>query len=168
MKFDRGLLQRRRPKADEDRSPSRLSRIRTSTPVLIVVFFALWWTYGTYRPHPQPEPTRSNTQPSQVVPPGFVPDPAYTWVPRTRVEQQPIRQTPTTTTTTPPTTTTTTNPGFPQLPCLLPPPFCPATTTPSPSPSGPDPANPSTAQPGPGPTTTPGPGPVPTSTPPAR
>ena len=132
------LLQRFR---DRQRTPSHLfgGRVRTSTVVLIVAFFALWWTYATYRPHP--EPPRSDTPPpGQVVPPGFVPDPGYTWVPRTRV-QQPVTTTPTPTPTTtpppPPPTTTTTTPG---LPCLLPPPFCPATTTPT------------TTQPGPGPT----------------
>ena len=73
-----------------------------------------------------------------MVPPGFVPDPNYTWVPRTRVDQPPatvtVTPTPTTTPTTttpgPATTTTTTPPPFvlPTLPCL--PPFC----TPEPDP----------------------------------
>lgn len=150
-KLGTDLLQKVR---DRQRTPSHLfgGRVRTSTVVLIVAFFALWWTYATYRPHP--EPARSDTPPSgQVVPPGFVPDPGYTWVPRTRVQQQPVTTTPTPTTTPPPppptTTTTTTTPG---LPCLLPPPFCPASTTPTTPPTNQQP----------------GPGPAPSSTPPAR
>jgi hypothetical protein len=113
-------------------------RVRTSTLVLIALFFATWWTYNTYKPQPPPAPA-----PAQVVPPGYLPDPNYTWVPRTRV-QEPRYDTPsprpTTTvpTTTPPTTppTTTTPPPF-QLP-QLPPPFGPA-TTPAPVPPGPTP-----------------------------
>jgi hypothetical protein len=128
-------------------------RVRTSTLVLIVAFLALWWTYDTYRPQPAPKPSAP-----QVVPPGFVPDPNYTWVPRSRVQQPPAdtytpRPTPipTPTTTLPPppvTTTTTTPPPFvlPTLPCI--PPFCTPSTTPTPSPP-------------------PGPGPVPTPVPPA-
>lgn len=140
----------------ERRWPGYLfGRIRTSTLVLIVAFLAVWWVYDTYRPQPPPKPPAP-----AVVPPGFVPDPNYTWVPRTRVQQPPtVRYTPTTTvppapTTTeapPVTTTTTTPPPFvpPQLPCLLPPPFCPPGTTPA------------------APTPVPGPGPEPTSAPPA-
>ncbi len=121
-------------------------RIRTSTLVLVVAFMALWWTYDTYRPPPQP-----NEPPApQVVPPGFLPDPNYTWVPRTRVQQPPPTYytptpTPTTTepTTTAPTTTTTTTTTTPpplfQLP-LLPPPFGPGTTTPTTAPPGSSPA----------------------------
>ncbi len=109
-------------------------RVRTSTLVLIIAFFATWWTYNTYRPHPPPPVAPS------VVPPGFVPDPNYTWVPRTRV-QEPRYDTPSPTPTTtvpaspPPTTTspTTTPPPLIQLP-VLPPPFGPGTTTPSPPP----------------------------------
>ncbi|KQH77208.1 hypothetical protein AO501_12750 [Mycobacterium gordonae] len=148
------LLQRVR-ESRERRTPSHLfgGRVRTSTVVLIVAFFALWWTYATYRPHP--EPPRSDT-PGQVVPPGFVPDPGYTWVPRTRVQPQPVTTTPTptpTTTTTPPPPTTTTTTTTPGLPCLLPPPFCPASTTPTTPPAN-------QQQPGlPGPGSSPGPGP---------
>jgi hypothetical protein len=106
-------------------------RIRTSTLVLIVAFLALWWTYDTYRPAPASKPPSQ-----QVVPPGFVPDPNYTWVPRTRVDQP---QQPTTTVpkppteTAPPSPTTTPPPPFtlPPPPCLLPPPFCPPSTTPA-------------------------------------
>jgi hypothetical protein len=119
-------------------------RIRTSTVALIVVFIAVWWLYDTYRPTPPPP------QPApQIVPPGFVPDPNYTWVPRTRLQQPPPTYytptpTPTTTlpTTTPPTTTTTTTtpPPLFQLP-VLPPPFGPGTsTTPTPAPPGSSPA----------------------------
>lgn len=163
MKFELNLAQRLKD-SRERRTPSHLfgGRVRTSTVVLVLAFFALWWTYATYRP--QPEPARSNNPPSQVVPPGFVPDPGYTWVPRTRVQQQPVTTTPTptpTTTTTPPppptTTTTTTPPG---LPCLLPPPFCPASTTPTTSPANQQPP----AQPGPGSSPVPGP----SSAPPGR
>jgi cytoskeletal protein RodZ len=137
------LLQKLR---DRQRTPSHLfgGRVRTSTVVLVVAFFALWWTYATYRP--QPEPPRSTTPPpGQVVPPGFVPDPGYTWVPRTRVQEQPVTTTPTptpTTTTTPPPPTTTTTTTTPGLPCLLPPPFCPATTTPTTPPPEPGPTPP--------------------------
>jgi hypothetical protein len=121
-------------------------RIRTSTLVLIIVFIAVWWTYDTYRP-----PAKPGQPPVQVVPPGFVPDPNYTWVPRTRVQQPPPTYytptpTPTTTvpTTTPPTTTTTTPttpPPLFQLP-VLPPPFGPgtATSTPTSAPPGSSPA----------------------------
>ncbi|EUA05125.1 hypothetical protein I547_0670 [Mycobacterium kansasii 824] len=106
------------------RTPSHLfgGRVRTSTVVLIVVFLAVWWTYDTYRPEPAP------ARPAQVVPPGFVPDPDYTWVPRERVQPPgttSLRPTPTTVPTTEPTTTTTTRHRRPVAPCLLPPPFCP-------------------------------------------
>ena len=68
-------------------------RIRTSTAALLIAFVALFWVYQNYEPPPKPSP-------AQVVPPGFIPDPSYTWVPRTDVERR------TTTTTTTPTTTT--------------------------------------------------------------
>ena len=71
-------------------------RVRTSTFVLLLAFFGTAWLYETYKPPEQP------AQSTQVVPPGFVPDPAYTWVPRTKV------WTTTPTTTRPPATTTTT------------------------------------------------------------
>jgi hypothetical protein len=138
MKFTLNVLERSNRNADKH-WPSYMfgGRVRTSTLVLIVAFFATWWTYSTYRPHPPPPVA------PQVVPPGYVPDPNYTWVPRTRV-QQPRYDTPTpttTVTTTPPTTpptTTTTPPPLIQLP-VLPPPFGPGTTPSSPSP-GPVPA----------------------------
>ncbi|BBY28866.1 hypothetical protein GCM10023114_16050 [Mycolicibacterium sediminis] len=84
-------------------------RIRTSTAVLIFAFFGISWLHSTYQPAAQP-PAVPETA---VVPPGFVPDPEYTWVPRTNVEERPrtTTRTPTTTTetptTTPPTTTET-------------------------------------------------------------
>jgi hypothetical protein len=116
-------------------------RVRTSTLVLIIVFFATWWTYNTYKPQPTPPPVAP-----QVVPPGYVPDPNYTWVPRTRL-QQPTYDTPTTAvpTTTPPTTPPTTTTPPPLIPTfVLPPPFGPGTTPPDPStptpPPGPVPA----------------------------
>ena len=82
-------------------------RIRTSTAALILAFFVISWVYNTYQPTRQ-TPTASET--AQVVPPGFMPDPEYTWVPRTNVQTRPRTTYPTTTTTTEttPTTTTTT------------------------------------------------------------
>lgn len=114
MKFTLSLFEKRSDDSDADRRwPHYMfgGRVRTSTLVLIVAFFAVWWVYDTYRPEPAPKPPAQ-----QVVPPGFVPDPNYTWVPRSRV----------------------------QLPCLLPPPFCPPSTTPATPP-------PQQPQPGPGP-----------------
>ncbi|OBI87459.1 hypothetical protein [Mycobacterium sp. 1245805.9] len=150
MKFTVSILERR----GEDTQRRRWShlfggRMRTSTLILIIAFFAVWWVYDTYRPEAAPKPPAP-----QVVPPGFVPDPNYTWVPRSKVQQPPatvtITPTPTTTvptTTTPPVTTTTTTPPpfqLPTPPCLLPPPFCPPSTSPTPTP-------PQLPQPGPGP-----------------
>ena len=68
-------------------------RIRTSTVALLIVFAGLWWVYETYEPPPAPP---EQVPATDVVPPGYVPDPAYTWVPRTDVR--------TTTSTTSPTT----------------------------------------------------------------
>ncbi|KLO40064.1 hypothetical protein ABW17_17930 [Mycobacterium nebraskense] len=148
MKFTLSILEKRSEDSDAERRwPHYIfgGRVRTSTFVLIIAFFAAWWVYDTYRPEPAPKPP---TQ--QVVPPGFVPDPNYTWVPRSRVQQPPAtdRYTPTPTSTPPPppvTTTTTTPPvQLPQLPCLLPAPFCPPSTSPPTPP-------PQLPQPGPGP-----------------
>jgi hypothetical protein len=151
VKFTVSILERR-AEGKQQRRWSHLfgGRMRTSTLILIVVFFATWWVYDTYRPEPAAKPPAP-----QVVPPGFVPDPNYTWVPRSRVQQPPatVTFTPTPTTTVPPsttvpppTTTTTTPPPWspPQLPCLLPAPFCPPSTSPTPTP-------PQLPQPGPGP-----------------
>ena len=140
MKFSLNILKRHR---DEERGwPDYLfgGHVRTSTLVLIVAFLAVWWVYSAYRPR---EPADGGPPATQVVPPGFVPDPNYTWVPRSRVQEPP----PSTVT---PTPTTTVPPPFvlPTLPCL--PPFC----TPSPTPTT-------------SPSQLPRPGPVPTSAPPA-
>src|SRR5690242_4609754 len=87
---------------------ARLGRMRVSTIVLIVAFLALFWVYHNFEP--QPAPTEAPTP--AVVPPGFVPDPNYTWVPRTNVrrpkEPEPTATTTTTTTTSPTSTTTST------------------------------------------------------------
>ncbi|MCV7427562.1 hypothetical protein [Mycobacterium montefiorense] len=157
MKLTLNVLEKHRD--DEERRWPRYvfgGRIRTSTVALIVAFLAIWWVYDANRPEPAPKPA-----PSQVVPPGFVPDPNYTWVPRTRVQMPAPTNTfvptptstvpppPPTTSTPPPLPTTPSPPPF-QLPCLLPPPFCP----PSPSPSPPAPQQP-LPEPGPAPTSAP-------------
>jgi hypothetical protein len=85
-------------------------RLRTSTAALIVAFCTLFWVYQTFQPEPTAPPA------SQVVPPGFIPDPDYTWVPRTQLAPRPT--TTTTTTTTP--TTTTTDPTDMTTPSLAP------------------------------------------------
>jgi cytoskeletal protein RodZ len=79
-------------------------RIRTSTAGLIVAFFVIAWLHNAYQP---PAPTPATPETAQVVPPGFMPDPEYTWVPRTNVETRPRT---TMSTTTPTTTTTETTP----------------------------------------------------------
>ncbi|WP_029106642.1 hypothetical protein [Mycobacterium sp. URHD0025] len=103
---------------------SRVGRLRTSTVVLLVAFIALSWVQQEYRPK-QAAPQSPDTQ---VVPPGFVPDPEYTWVPRTKL-QTPRTTTPTetpeTTETTTPTTTTPT-----EVPETTETTSSPATTTP--------------------------------------
>lgn len=78
-------------------------RMRVSTAVLLVAFIALFWVYYNFEPAPAPEMPAP-----AVVPPGFVPDPNYTWVPRTNVRRptEPATTTTTTTTTTSPTDTT--------------------------------------------------------------
>ena len=82
---------------------ARLGQFRVSTAVLIVVFIALFWVQQTFSPQPTPE-----APVPAVVPPGFVPDPNYTWVPRTQVRRPKEADT---TTTTPTTTTETTTPA---------------------------------------------------------
>jgi hypothetical protein len=147
VKFTLNILEKHRDD-EERRWPNYVlgGRFRTSTLALIVAFLLVWWLYDTYRPH---QPTNSGPPPAQVVPPGFVPDPNYTWVPRTRVEEPPTTTfTPTTTTApssiAPPPDTTTSPPPLvlPTLPCL--PPFCTPSTTPAPEqpPPGPAPAPP--------------------------
>ena len=153
MKFTLNILEKHRDD-EERRWPNYVlgGRFRTSTLALIVAFLLVWWLYDTYRPH---EPTNSGPPPAQVVPPGFVPDPNYTWVPRTRVEEPPSTTfTPTPTTTTAPSSTAPTTPPpfvLPTLPCI--PPFC----TPSSTPATPNPPEP-----------LPGPAPLPVPVPPAR
>jgi hypothetical protein len=156
VKLTLNVLEKHR---DEDHRWPRYmfgGRMRTSTVALVLAFLAVWWVYDVNHPAPAPKP------PSQVVPPGFVPDPNYTWVPRTRVQPPVNTYTPTPTSTVPPTPTTTEPPPPPptttspppfQLPCLLPPPFCPPSTSPTPPP----PQQPLL-----------GPGPSPTSAPPGR
>lgn len=121
-------------------------RVRTSTVVLVVAFLALWWIYDDHQQSTKPSNKTTQVPATQIVPPGFVPDPNYTWVPRTRVQQPPPSETPTPTPTTtpPPTTTTTPPPPFGLPPIVLPPPFGPpATTTPAaPGQSPPPPAPP--------------------------
>jgi hypothetical protein len=110
--------------------------VRTSTLVLVIAFGALWWVYSDHEHAKSSTPTQVPA--SDVVPPGFVPDPSYTWVPRSRVQEPPttvtVTQTPTTTPT--PTPTTTTPPPPFTLPTIvLPPPFGPPpSTTPAPPP----------------------------------
>ena len=87
---------------------ARLGRMRVSTVVLIVAFVALFWVYHNF----EPRPAAPEAPPTAVVPPGFVPDPNYTWVPRTNVRRpKETLTTETTTPTTSPTETTTTSPG---------------------------------------------------------
>ncbi|AIY49350.2 hypothetical protein [Mycolicibacterium fortuitum] len=113
---------------------SRLGRLRTSTVVLIVAFVALSWVQQEYRPA-QPAAPAPGTQ---VVPPGFVPDPDYTWVPRTKLQTprsttptetpEPTETTTTTTTTTETTTPTEPVPGESTTPTTTPLPGAPRTT----------------------------------------
>jgi hypothetical protein len=82
-------------------------RLRTSTLVLVIAFSGFGWMFHNWEPStsvPQQVPA------SEVVPPGFIPDPAYTWAPRTDVQPRNPVTTTTTTPTTPtsPTTTPTT------------------------------------------------------------
>lgn len=127
----------------EHRWPGYLlgGRIRTSTVVLLLAFIGIWWVYETYEPPPAPPDQIPATE---VVPPGYVPDPAYTWVPRTYVQRPTTTTTPTTTPTTPttPTTTgpetpTTTTPSGPETPMT--------TSEGPPSPGLPVPSTPETA-----------------------
>ncbi|MGH3634612.1 MAG: hypothetical protein ACRDTS_11070 [Mycobacterium sp.] len=118
--------------------------VRTSTVVLVVAFIAVWWTYSTYQQSNESPSGPKQVPATQVVPPGYVPDPNYTWVPRTRVQQPtptPTWTPTTTTTTTPPTTTTTTTTPPPLIPpIVLPPPFGPPPSTSEPPEPEPGPA----------------------------
>ena len=82
-------------------------RVRTSTVVLLIAFFATWWLFDTYQPAPAPP---EQVPATEVVPPGFIPDPAYTWAPRTAVQSRPRTTTPTTTQATTDTEAPTTEP----------------------------------------------------------
>jgi hypothetical protein len=135
---------------------ARLGRMRVSTIVLIVAFLALFWVYHNFEPRPAEAP------PTAVVPPGFVPDPNYTWVPRTNVrrpKESVVTTTTTTPTTTSPTETTTTSPGQTTSPTSPTP-----TTTVVPGPFGPQTI---TQTPTLTPTPPPTPGPLPAPTTPA-
>jgi hypothetical protein len=140
--------------------------VRTSTLVLVIAFLAVWWVYDDHQ-----QSTKSNTKTTQVpatqiVPPGFVPDPNYTWVPRTRVAEPlpTVSETPTPTTTPAPTPTTTTPtppPPFTLPTIVLPPPFGPPATTPTSSPPGQAPPPGEAPPPGQAPTPAPAPAPPP-------
>jgi hypothetical protein len=145
FKFTRNVL--KTPGEVERRWPGYLfrGRVRTSTVALILVFLAVWWINDSYRPSSQ-EPLQVPA--TEVVPPGFVPDPNYTWAPRSRLRQSPSTvtvtitptttpPTPTETTTTSPTPSTTSPTPAPPPPFVLPPPFGPP---PPPPPPGPSPA----------------------------
>lgn len=120
----------------------RLGRMRVSTVVLMAAFVALFWVNQTFEP-PPPEPPASPA----IVPPGFVPDPNYTWVPRTNV-RRPKEPPYTTTTTTAPTTTSPTETTTTTSPT-------PTTTVTDPDGLGPRPPTPETVGPGTTPTTQP-------------
>ncbi len=89
---------------------AKFGGMRVSTLVLMVAFLALFWVYHNFEPTPPPPPPAP-----AVVPPGFVPDPNYTWVPRTNVRRpkEPVTTTTTTTTTTVPPRPVTTQPYTP-------------------------------------------------------
>lgn len=124
-------------------------RLRTSTLVLIVAFVLAWWLYQEYKPPPQPV----QAPVTEVVPPGFVPDPNYTWVPRTNVQEP---RTTTATTPTTPTTTETTTPTETTSPTQTTTSGSPTTSpTTMPAPPGAPPSTPASAVPGPGPSPSP-------------
>ncbi|MEI6254001.1 MAG: hypothetical protein WCP30_14460 [Mycobacteriaceae bacterium] len=114
-------------------------RMRTSTLVLIIAFLGVGWLYETYQPPTTPDQIPA----SEVVPPGFIPDPAYTWAPRTDVQRHTPTTTPTTTSTTPTTPTTPTSPAESSAP------LTPGAPTPSPAPESPSTPAPPSAVPGP-------------------
>lgn len=137
----RGRL-RRAPDNVERGWPDYLfgGRVRTSTAVLVIAFVAFWWVYDDHQQAGKATKDKTTQVPAtQVVPPGYVPDPNYTWVPRTRVQQPKPTVTVTETPTPTPTPTTTTRPTPPPPtppplipPIVLPPPFGPPTSTSSP------------------------------------
>lgn len=155
-------------KHGDSHQPKRLfGRVRTSTAVLVILYGLVLWVYDTYRTDNKPDDSHEAPV-TAVVPPGFVPDPSYTWVPRTQVRQPTETWTPTTTTT----TTTTTTPPEPlpttpvppphpapfTLPCLIPA-LCPQTSAP------PLPGQPPASAPAPGQPPVPGQPPAPAPTP---
>jgi hypothetical protein len=124
-------------------------RIRTSTVGLIVAFFVISWLHNTYQPPPPP----AAPEPAQVVPPGFMPDPEYTWVPRTNVQERPKTTTTTTTESTEePTPTDSTTPTTSPTPTGT----APVTVV---DPDGPGPLPPTTLSP----SATPGPATIPST-----
>ena len=127
---------------------ARLGRMRVSTIVLIVAFFALFWVYHNF----EPRPASAEAPTTAVVPPGFVPDPNYTWVPRTNVRRPKESETTTPTTTSP--TEATTSPGETTSPTspttVVPGPLGPQTITLTPTLT---PTTPTTTASGPAPTT---------------
>ena len=152
MKLTLNVLEKRKDDSNRHWPEYIGGRLRTSTLVLVVLFLALWWVYSEYRPQEQSHDGPPSTQ---VVPPGFVPDPNYTWVPRSKVQEPPtvtVTETPTSTpTTTPPTPTTSDTPPPLIPPFVLPPPFGPppSATTPPPGPApAPPPPNPPPLVPG--------------------
>ena len=125
-------------------------RIRTSTLVLVIAFLATWWVYDYHQQSIKSKPTTTQVPATQVVPPGYVPDPNYTWVPRSQVQAPPTTVTETTTPTPTPTTTTP-PPPFGLPPVVLPPPVGPpasSTTSPPPGPAPAPPPAPAPALPG--------------------
>lgn len=120
-------------------------RIRTSTAALVLAFIVVSWVHNTYQPTPQAPAVPEATQ---VVPPGFMPDPEYTWVPRTNVQTAPrtTYRTPTTTSTTSTTETTTspTSPASTTGPSTTPTTTGPSTATTVVDPDGPGPLPPTT------------------------
>ncbi len=122
-------------------------RFRVSTLVLIAAFVALFWLQQSVQPEPAPE-----APVPAVVPPGFVPDPNYTWVPRTNVRRPKEPETTTPTTTSP--TEATTSPGETTSPTspttVVPGPLGPQTITLTPTLT---PTTPTTPASGPAPTT---------------
>lgn len=142
------------PRRDPDRGlPGYLfgGRIRTTTVALILAFVVMWWAYDANRPTPNPPEV------PQVVPPGFVPDPNYTWVPRSRLEQPPVTitetltpETVTETLTPPPETSEPVPPpfGLPPLPGLPLPGLPPPPGVPASPPDVPSPGVPASPSPG--------------------
>jgi len=116
-------------------------KVRTSTVVLMVAFAGFWWIYENYRPTNDAPPPAT-----QVVPPGFIPDPSYTWVPRTDVQSNPTSTAPTITSeTTSPELTTSPAPTSSETSSSSP--TSPTSPTTTPSSASPAPATSTTAAP---------------------